>query len=124
MSSKEDLTYEWLPNLSQYEAKIMLGLTSQEAMGAAMGFILPVSIFPSIYGIIIATLTTITVLLSIKKIDRFGQKPFLVYLIIRSWERVKQKEVEIPLIMGGNTSSIEIENWDGETIMTLDDLGV
>ena len=124
MSSKEDLTYEWLPNLSQYEAKIMLGLTSQEAMGAAMGFIVPVSIVPSIYGVVVAILTTIIVLLSIKKIDRFGQKPFLIYLIIRLWERIRQKEVEIPLIMGGNTSSIEIENWDGETIMTLDDLGV
>ncbi len=102
----------------------MLGLTAQEAMGAAMGFILPVSVIPSLLGVVVATASTIIVLLSIKKIDRFGQKAFLVYLMIRFWERINKKEIEIPLIMGGNSSRIELENWDGETIMTLDDLGV
>lgn len=124
MSSKEDLTYEWLPNLSQYEARIMLGLTAQEAMASAMAFILPVTVIPSLFGVIVATLSVIIVLLTIKKIDRFGQKAFLTYLIVRIWERVRQKEIEIPLIMGGNSSRIELENWEGETIMTLDDLGV
>lgn len=124
MSSKEDLTYEWLPNLSNYEARIMLGLTAQEAMASALGFIMPVTFIPSLFGVIVAMLTVITILLTIKKIDRFGQKAFLVYLVIRIFERIKKKEVEIPLIMGGNSSRIELENWEGETILTLDDLGV
>ena len=124
MSSKEDLTYEWLPNLSNYEARIMLGLTAQEAMASALGFIMPVTFIPSLFGVIVAILTVITILLTIKKIDRFGQKAFLVYLVIRIFERIKKKEVEIPLIMGGNSSRIELENWEGETILTLDDLGV
>lgn len=124
MASKEDLTYEWLPNLSNYEARIMLGLTAQEAMACALGFIVPVSVTPSFFGIIIAIFTVIIVMLTIKKLDRFGQKAFLIYLIIRIWERINKKEIEIPLIMGGDSSRIELENWEGETIMTLDDLGV
>ncbi len=124
MSSKEDLTYEWLPNLSSYEARIMLGLTAQEAMACALGFIVPVSVTPSIFGVLLAILTVIIVMLTIKKLDRFGQRAFLVYLVIRLAERITKKEIEIPLIMGGDSSRIELENWEGETIMTLDDLGV
>ena len=90
MSSKEDLTYEWLPNLSNYEARIMLGLTAQEAMASALGFIMPVTFIPSLFGVIVAMLTVITILLTIKKIDRFGQKAFLVYLVIRIFERIKK----------------------------------
>ena len=122
--SKKDLTYEWLPNLSQYEARIMLGLTAQEAMACALGFIIPISIVPSIGGVIIAILTIIIILLTIKKIDRFGQRAFLVYLTIRFWERINKKQIEIPLIMGGGSGRIELENWEGETVLTLDDLGV
>ena len=122
--SKEDLTYEWLPNLSQYEARIMLGLTAQEAMACAMGFLVPISIIPSFFGVIVAVLTVITILLTIKRIDRFGQKSFLIYIIIRFWERINKKQIEIPLIMGGGSGRIELENWEGETVLTLDDLGV
>ncbi len=117
----DDLNYEWLPNLSSYEARIMLGLTAQEAMMCAMGFIVTISIFPSVSGAILALLAVLAILLVIKKIDRFGQKSCLIYLVMRIWGRINKKQIEIPLIMGGNSGRIELENWEGEIILTLDD---
>lgn len=117
----DDLNYEWLPNLSNYEARIMLGLTAQESMVCALGFIVTISAVPSFFGAILALGVILIILLSIKKIDRFGQVSTIVYLAMRIWEKINKKKVEIPLIMGGDSGRIELENWEGETILTLDD---
>ena len=49
----DDLIYEWPSNLSQYEAKIFLGLTATEAMGSSMAFLLPIGVIQSGFGFIV-----------------------------------------------------------------------
>lgn len=115
-----ELTYEWPSNLTQYEAKILLGLTATEAMATAMAFLLPVGIIKSGFGFFIGLTLAIIVLLSIKKVERFGNQPFLIYFAKKTIERRQNKEIELPLIMGGDSAQVELENWQGETLITYD----
>ena len=117
----DDLIYEWPSNLSQYEAKIFLGLTATEAMGSSMAFLLPIGVIQSGFGFIVGFVCCLVVLLSIKKVERFGNRPFLIYLGQRLLERRRGRQIELPLIMGGGSGRVEIESWDGETLLTLDD---
>ncbi len=117
----DDLIYEWPSNLSQYEAKIFLGLTATEAMGSSMAFLLPIGVIQSGFGFIVGFVCCLVVLLSIKKVERFGNRPFLIYMAQRLLERRRGRQIELPLIMGGGSGRVEIESWDGETLLTLDD---
>ena len=117
----DDLIYEWPSNLSQYEAKIFLGLTATEAMGSSMAFLLPIGVIQSGFGFIVGFVCCLIVLLSIKKVERFGNRPFLIYMAQRLLERRRGRQIELPLIMGGGSGRVEIESWDGETLLTLDD---
>ena len=119
--SIDDLTYEWPSNLSQYEARIFLGLTAAEAMAGALAFLLPVGTIQSKFGFFIGLVCGIIVLLSIKKFERFGNRSILVFLLLRTAERRQNPEIELPLIMGGSSGRLEVENWEGETIMTIEE---
>lgn len=115
----DDLIYEWPSNLSQYEAKIFLGLTATEAMASSMAFLLPIGVIRSGFGFIVGFICCVVILLSIKKIEQFGNQPFLIYLAQRTLERRQNPEIELPLIIGGDSGYVEIENWEGETLLTL-----
>ena len=117
----DDLTYEWPSNLSQYEAKIFLGLTATEAMASSMAFLLPIGVMRSGFGFIVGFISCVIVLLSIKKVERFGNRPFLIYLAQRALERRRSPKIELPLIIGGDSGHVEIESWEGEILLTLDD---
>ena len=117
----EDLTYQWPSNLSEYEAKIFLGMTAAEAMATSMAFLLPIGVMSSGLGFVIGFISALVVLLSIKKVERFGNQPLLIHIGQRLFERRRANQMELPLIIGGGSGRVEIENWDGETIMTLDD---
>lgn len=119
----DDLTYQWPSNLSEYEAKIFLGLTATEAMAGSMAFLLPIGVMSSAFGFVIGFVSALVVLLSIKKVERFGNQPLLIHLGRRAFERRRANQMELPLIIGGSSGRVEIENWQGETIMTLDDGG-
>ena len=124
MNQKEnldDLTYQWPSNLSEYEAKIFLGMTATEAMATSMAFLLPIGVMSSGFGFIIGAISALVVLLSIKKVERFGNQPLLIHAGQRIFERRRANQMELPLIIGGGSGRVEIENWEGETIMTLDD---
>ena len=128
VQSIDDLTYEWPSNLSQYEARIFLGLTAAEAMAGALAFLLPVGTIQSKFGFFIGLVCGIIVLLSIKKFERFGNRSILVFLFLRTAERrhrlcrpPENPEIELPLIMGGSSGRLEVENWEGETIMTIEE---
>ena len=118
--SLSELTYQWPSNLSEYEAKIFLGLTATEAMACSMAFLLPIGVISSAFGFIVGFICALVVLLSIKKIERFGNQPLLIHLAQRAFERTRANQMELPLIIGGSSGRVEIENWQGETIMTLD----
>ncbi len=120
MQKMEDLTYQWPSNLTSYEAKIILGLTSTEAMATAMAFLLPVGTMTSGFGLFVGFALAIIVLLSIKKVERFGNQPVLIHFARKTIEGRQNKEVELPLIMGGDSASVELESWEGETLMTID----
>ena len=117
----DDLTYQWPSNLSEYEAKIFLGLTATEAMASSMAFLLPIGVIRSGFGFIVGFVCCLVVLLSIKKVERFGNQPLLIHLGQRLLERRRANQIELPLIIGGGSGRVEIENWQGETILTLDD---
>ena len=124
MNQKEnldDLTYQWPSNLSEYEAKIFLGMTATEAMATSMAFLLPIGIMSSGFGFVIGFIAALVTLLSIKKIERFGNQPLLIHVGQRLFERRRANIMEIPLIIGGGSGRVEVESWEGETIMTLDD---
>ena len=120
MKKMEEMTYQWPSNLTQYEAKIILGLTSTEAMATAMAFLLPVGTIKSGSGLFIGFALAIIVLLSIKKVERFGDQPFLIYFARKTYEARQKKPIELPLIMGGDSASVELESWEGETLITID----
>ncbi len=117
----DDLTYQWPSNLSEYEAKIFLGMTATEAMATSMAFLLPIGIMSSGFGFVIGFIAALVTLLSIKKIERFGNQPLLIHVGQRLFERRRANLMEIPLIIGGGSGRVEVESWEGETIMTLDD---
>ena len=119
-NSIDSLTYEWPSNLTQYEAKIIAGLTATEAMATAMAFLLPVGTIKSGFGFFIGLTLAIIVLLSIKKVERFGNQPILLHFAKKTMEGRQNKEVELPLIMGGNSAQVELESWEGETLITMD----
>lgn len=116
----DSLTYEWPSNLTQYEAKIIAGLTATEAMATAMAFLLPVGTIKSGGGFLIGLTLAIIVLLSIKKVERFGNQPVLIYFAKKTIEGRQKKEIELPLIMGGHSAQVQLESWEGETLITID----
>lgn len=120
--SFDELTYEWPENLSQYEAKIFLGLTANEAMATAMAFLLPLGVVRSGWGFLFGAILALLVLASIKKVERFGNQPFLLYFAKRQLERRQSPTLELPLVMGGQSSRVELESWEGETLLTVEAL--
>ena len=119
-SGLNQLTYEWPPNLTEYEAKIFLGLTTGEAIAGSLAFLIPIATLQNTAGFVVAIISAAVVLLSIKKFDRFGNRSLPVYFFARWLEGRQQPEVELPLILGPSSSYVELENWEGETIMVME----
>jgi hypothetical protein len=109
----DQLQYPFPPNLTEYEAKLLIGLTAKELIGTGMGFMVPMMLLPSLAGVIGGVIVGALVLLSLKKIDAFGGVSFPLYVVLRLVAARRQEVIELPLIMGNSTSAVEIESWDG-----------
>jgi hypothetical protein len=117
----EQLQYPWPPNLTTYETKLWLGVTVQQAMLMVMGGMLPMATLRSGWGFVLGLVIAAIIFLSFKKVGRWGGISFPVYL----WLRViglfnREVEVmELPLILGSGQSTVEVEDWEGVTLMVL-----
>ncbi len=117
----DDLTYEWPTNLDQYETRVFLGLTAVEAIAGVMAFLVPLTLLPTVTGFLLALAGAVAVLLSIKKIDALGGLSLPAYGIARWLARRKSQGIELPLIIGGHTGAIGVEDWEGATLMILEE---
>lgn len=117
------LQYSWPTNLTEYEAKVFAGLTAVEAIGAGLGFLIPLATIQSISGLFVGIAAAAMVLLCIKRLDNLGGMALPVYLARRAWEARRSESLELPLIMGGESGRVEIESWEGETLMVLGEGG-
>ena len=109
----DQLQYPFPPNLTEYEAKLLVGLTAKELMGTGMGFMVPMVLLPSLAGIIVGVIVGALVLVSLKKIDAFGGVSLPLYIVLRLAATRRHETIELPLIMGSSASTVEIETWDG-----------
>lgn len=117
----EQLQYPWPPNLSLYEAKVWLGLSAQQALLLVMGTMIPMATLRSEAGFVLAVGVGMIIYLSFKKIGRFGGISLPVYIWLRLLSLLQREEevMELPLIIGGGESVVEIENWEGDTLMIV-----
>lgn len=109
----DQLQYPFPPNLTEYEAKLLIGLTAKELLGTGMGFMVPMMLLPSVAGVIVGVIVSALVLISLKKIDAFGGVPLPLYVVLRLVAARQQETMELPLIMGNLDTQVEIESWDG-----------
>lgn len=121
----EQLQYPWPPNLSLYEAKVWLGLSAQQALLLVMGAMIPMATLRSEAGFVLAVGVGTIIYLSFKKIGRFGGISLPVYVWLRLLSLLQREEevMELPLIIGGGESLIEMEDWDGATLMVVGEEG-
>lgn len=118
----EQLQYPWPPNLTTYEVRLWLGLTAQQWVFMAMGLILPMGMNSTIWGFLMGVGVGVVIFLSFKKVGRWGGISFPRYVGVRLMGLL-QREVEVielPLILGGAPSTVELEDWDGEVMLVLE----
>lgn len=115
----EQLQYPWPPNLTSYEAKILLGLSALEIVAAGVGFLVPAALWQSLGGAIVGLVVALIVLLSIKPLDALGGVSLPLYLVLRLLASRRKETIELPLIMGGAMGQVEVETWEGETLMIV-----
>jgi hypothetical protein len=116
-----DLSYEWPPNLTQYESRIFLGLAAHEATAAGFAFLLTIGLVRSGAGVVLGAVAAVAVLLLVKRWERLGNRSLPVYLVARGLERRQETELELPLILGGHAALVEVEAWEGETLLVLEE---
>ena len=117
----EQLQYAWPPNLTAYEAKVLMGLTMLELIAMGMGFLLPMALVQNVAGAVLGVMVAGIVLLSLKKLDALGGVSLPLYLGLRllAWRR--QETIELPFILGDSESAVELEDWEGDTLMIIGD---
>jgi hypothetical protein len=86
-----------------------------------MGAMIPMATLRSGTGFVLAVGVGAVIYLSFKKIGRFGGISLPVYLWLRLLSLLQHEEevMELPLIIGGGESLIEMEDWDGATLMVV-----
>ncbi len=115
----DQLQYPWPPNLTSYEAKVLLGLTAMEVVAAGVGFLLPAVLVRGLAGVLLGALAALLVLLTIKPLDALGGLSLPVYIVLRFLAGRRPQAIELPLILGGQSGPVEIETWEGETLMVV-----
>jgi hypothetical protein len=113
----EQLTYEWPPNLTQYEARLFLGLSAIEAISGGLAFILPVALLPSVLGFVVGLFGAVVVILSIKRLEALGNLALPTYLVARFLTERQPVVVELPLILGESSGGVLVESWEGESLL-------
>jgi hypothetical protein len=123
----EQLQYPWPPNLSTYEAKFF-GVTGTEAVAIGMGLLLPVALAqslgaPMLVGGAAGMLAALFVFLSLRKVGRFGGVSLPAFVGLWLGERLRRdvEVMELPLILGGGQNTVELEDWDGEVLLVLEE---
>lgn len=119
----EQLQYTWPPNLTTYEARLWLGFTAQQWLLTAMAGMVPMTLIRSGVGLVLGMVLALTVLLAVKPIGRFGGISLPMYVAVRLWHLVQRKTetIELPLIVGGNSSTVELEDWEGATLLIMEE---
>ncbi len=119
----EQLQYSWPPNLSTYEARLWLGFTAQQWLLTVMAGMAPMALIRSGIGLGLGMVLALTVLLAVRPIGRFGGISLPLYVAVRLWHLVQRKTetIELPLIMGGSSSTVELEDWEGATLLIVEE---
>ena len=122
-SLPEQLQYSWPPNLSTYEARLWLGFTAQQWLLTAMVGMAPMALIRSGVGLVVGMVLALTVLLAVRPIGRFGGISLPLYVAVRVWQVLQRKTetIELPLIVGGSSSLVELEDWEGDTLLILEE---
>ena len=118
ITSMEDLTYEWPPNIGHYEAKVLAGMTMYEAMAGAMGFLIPVAVLNA--PLVVSAICGVVAFTFVKRFERFGGVALPVYLFYRFQASRSNEILELPLITSGTHGTVEIEDWEGETVAVME----
>ena len=121
----EQLQYPWPPNLTAYEAKFF-GVSATEGIAIGMGLLLPVAVsqslgVPMLGGLVAGIIVALLVFMGMRKVSALGGVSLPMYLVLRLREVGREEWIELPLILGGSTGMVELETWEGETIMVLGD---
>ena len=121
----EQLQYPWPPNLTAYEAKFF-GVSATEGIAIGMGLLLPVTMsqslgVPLVGGLVAGIVVALLVFMGMRKVNALGGVSLPVYLFLRVRELGREEWIELPLILGGSTGTVELETWEGETLMVLGD---
>ncbi len=113
----QKLSYEWPPNLTQYEAAVFLGLTAVEAMAGMMAFLIPLTLLDNkIAGAVLGVVLLALTVGSLKKLESFGNVSLPVYMWKR-WRAARHKRtLYLTQIMGVEHATVHIEDPDGHTI--------
>ena len=126
-SSKEpptmdDLAYEWPPNLLDYEAHVLWGLTALEGLAGGMALLLPLALLGVSAGsFLLAVILAPSVLLTVKKWEQLGEQSLPSYLLLRLLARRQQRVLELPLIMApADRVPLHVESDAGETLFTME----
>jgi hypothetical protein len=121
----EQLQYPWPPNLTAYEAKFF-GVSATEGIAIGMGLLLPVAVsqslgIPMVGGLLMGIGVALLVYMGMRKVNALGGVSVPVYVLLRLRDAGREETIELPLILGGSTGTVELETWEGETLMVLGD---
>lgn len=113
------LSYEWPSNIEEYEPKILMGLTAIESMAGVMALLVPVATLQNAAGLLLGLIAAVTVILSIKKIERFDSLSLVAYFLAWLIEGRKQERVTMPLVSATGRSTLQFASATGAVQMLL-----
>ena len=123
LESVDQLRYEWPDNILGYETKLTAGLTLQEIIVGILPFLACVFLIGGWVGIVLGLLAGAASFMSIKKLDALGGRSPVAYALARLLYAQSSPAVQVPLIVPSGDQGLVIENWIGETIMTVGGVG-
>ena len=112
-----DIVYEWPPNLTQYEAAVFMGLTTTEAVGGGLAFMLCLMLIPhKIVGGLVGALIALLVVLSLRKMERLGNVSIPVWLWKRWRASRNPRTIYLTEIIGTTSAPVHLEDEDGNVV--------
>lgn len=116
---QELFVYDCVPNIDGYDPKLMLGLTFAELSSAGLGLVTPVLLTQSLVGLMLGMLCALTLLLMLKRFERFGNVPLPLYLYKRIRAAQSTDTLSLPQLVPTINATITVHTYAGEHIATL-----
>lgn len=111
-------TYEFIPNIDNYEPTLFLGLTIYELGGVAGAFLLPMMAIQSVIGLLLGVICAIAAFALLKRFERLGNLSFPVYLFKRTMNSFTNAQVTLAHLHPNIVAEVKVSDFEGQHLAT------